>query len=84
MLTINLIVYKASLVCYGTNEGDATLTFLEKSHAKHKKFAKDFNITEKSDWYKLDDEEYKYYIEDLKCKRKNIICIAGFKNCTLW
>lgn len=56
-------------------QGDATLSFLEGSHRLHKKVAKKFKITEKKDWYKLNEQEYNYYLK--KCERKCIKCPAG-------
>lgn len=55
--------------------GDATLSFLEGSHLYHKKVGKKFNITDKSDWYKFNQEEYQYYLKH--CERKCIKCPAG-------
>ena len=57
-------------------EGDATLAFFEKSNKYHKKFAKKFKLTEKSDWYKLNTEEEQFYL-DKGCKKKKITCPKG-------
>lgn len=62
-------------------KGDATLTFLHKSHKYHKKFGKHHNITDKSDWYKLDEKELKYYL-DKGCEQKSIYCPKG--SLVLW
>jgi hypothetical protein len=58
------------------NEGDATLTFLEGSHKLGKRAAKKFNITDKADWYKLNEKEYDYFIKK-GCEKKCIKCPAG-------
>lgn len=58
------------------NEGDATLTFLEGSHKYHQTIAKKFNITDKSDWFKLSEEHIKAYT-DLGCKLYRIKCPKG-------
>ena len=64
------------ITAYDVNEGDATLAFLEKSNQYHGDAAKDLNITEKGDWYKLNQEEIDYYINK-GCKKKYIKCPAG-------
>jgi hypothetical protein len=61
---------------YEIREGDATLTILEGSHNYHAEFAQHFNKTDKSDWYRLNDEEYQWYINK-GCARKCIKCPAG-------
>lgn len=58
------------------NEGDATLMFLEGSNNYHGDFAKHFNIKDKDDWYKLKDEEIKFY-KDKGCQECRIICGKG-------
>lgn len=62
-------------------EGDATLTFLEGSHNLHKKVGKKFKIEDKSDWYKLNEKEYDYYLKK-GCKEKCIKCPPG--SLVLW
>lgn len=64
------------ITAYDVNEGDATLAFLEKSNNYHASAAKDLNITEKTDWYKLNQEEIDYYINK-GCSKKYIKCPAG-------
>ena len=61
--------------------GDATLTFLEKSHNFHKEFNDTFQINEKKDWYKITKEEKKFFI-DKGCQVKTIECPAG--SLVLW
>lgn len=63
------------------NAGDATLTFMEKSHKYHNEFREKFNVTNKADWYKLKPEEEQFYI-DKKCKYKKIMCPKG--SLVLW
>lgn len=58
------------------NEGDATFCFLEKSHLFHKEFSKRFNISEKGDWYKLNDHEISFF-KDKSCEMVKIKCPAG-------
>lgn len=60
---------------YDVNDGDATLTFLEKSHMFHKQLASTFKITSTEDWYKLNDDELKFY--KTYCQQKYIKCSAG-------
>ncbi len=61
--------------------GDATLAVLEGSHLHHATIAKHFNITDKSDWYKLNDIEIQKY-NDLGCTLNRILCPAG--SIVLW
>ena len=61
---------------YDINEGDATLTLLESSNKYHKEFAEKFGVTSKSDWYKLAEKEYQFYI-DHGCQRTCVKCPAG-------
>jgi len=62
------------------HENDGTLAILEGSHKYHKRFAKHFKIEDtsdsRSDWYKLNCEEQKYY-ESKGCQRRSIKCPAG-------
>lgn len=61
------------------HEGDATFCFLEGSHKYHKDFAQRFGITDKSDWYKLNDVEINFYKnkKNGKCEMRRIKCLAG-------
>lgn len=65
------------VTAFDVNEGDATLTCLEGSHKYHKDFAKEFKITDKSDWFKLQNDEQAKFYKDKGCKRINITCPAG-------
>lgn len=58
------------------NPGDATLSFYEASHKYHAEFGEKFKITDKSDWYKLNDEEKEFYKEK-GCEIKRIKCPKG-------
>lgn len=66
---------------FDVNKGDATLGFLEKSHKYHKKFADKFDIKEKSDWYKLTENETNYFYKK-GCVEKKIYCPKG--SLVLW
>ncbi len=57
-------------------DGDATLSIMEGSHLYHQECAKKFNITNKSDWYKLSRKEEEFYFEH-GCSYKNIKCPKG-------
>ncbi len=48
---------------YDTNENDASLTILEGSHLLHQDFKNEFEIECKDDWYKLNDDERKYFFD---------------------
>lgn len=58
------------------HDGDATLAFLEGSNKLHKNFADHFKITDKSDWYKLNETEEQWYV-DQGCTPKKIMCPKG-------
>ena len=58
------------------NEYDATLSFMEGSNKYHSEFRETYNVTDKSDWYKLTKDQQAFY--DAKgCKIKNIKCPKG-------
>ncbi len=63
------------------DEGDATLTVLVGSHNFHRECAEEFNIEAKDDWYKLNDDEIKFYT-DKGCYMLDIKCPAG--SIVLW
>jgi ectoine hydroxylase-related dioxygenase (phytanoyl-CoA dioxygenase family) len=46
---------------YPVNDGDATLSIIEKSHLKHESFFIDNSIKNKSDWYQLKDNDIDYF-----------------------
>ena len=63
---------------YDTNEGDATLVILENSNKYHSDFQKEFNITDKADWFKLQNkEQYEFYINK-GCREVAIKCPSGY------
>jgi ectoine hydroxylase-related dioxygenase (phytanoyl-CoA dioxygenase family) len=55
---------------------DATLTIYEGSHKYQNEFAETFDVKDKSDWYKLSNEEELFYIQK-GCERVNIMCPKG-------
>lgn len=63
------------------NVGDATLAFMEGSHKLHAEVGKHFEITDKSDWYKITEEQMMYY-KDKGCELHYIRCPAG--SMVLW
>lgn len=68
---------------FDTNVGDATLTVYEGSHKHHKEFSERFNITNKDDWYKLENQEQQdFYVKEKGCKQYHIKCPAG--SLVLW
>lgn len=69
------------VTAFDVNEGDATLSFFEKSHSLHETVAKQFKITDKKDWYKLTKEQEQFYIDN-GCSIKNITCPKG--SIVLW
>lgn len=79
-------IVQSWITALDVNEGDATLAVLEKSHLYHHRFAKKFKITDKSDWYKLTDDELKYYTKK-ECTPVRITCKKGdmvfWSSCTI-
>jgi hypothetical protein len=67
---------------YDVNEGDATLSFLESSNHFHKDFKDNFDIKVKEDWYKLNENEFNFYVNDKNCIEKRIKCPKG--SLVLW
>lgn len=67
---------------YDIDEGDATLTILESSNEYHKYFQDRFNTDVKDDWYKLNEIEKQFYIEENNCLPKRIKCPKG--SLVLW
>jgi ectoine hydroxylase-related dioxygenase (phytanoyl-CoA dioxygenase family) len=75
------------------NEGDATLSFMESSNKYHKEFNEFYKINKiedkksddykkyKDNWYRLNEEEEKFYI-DRGCLYNKIICKKG--SLVLW
>ena len=63
------------------DDGDATLAIMEGSHKYHQDFRNHFNINDKSDWYKLNSIEEKFYV-DKKCEYNKIKCPKG--SLVLW
>lgn len=63
-------------------EGDAALAFLEGSHRYHRQFGTSRGIKDKSDWYKLSEEEVKVYTGEYNCSLRKITCPAG--SIVLW
>jgi hypothetical protein len=66
---------------YDVNEGDATLSILEGSQNFHQGLKERFNITNKQDWYKLNEEEFQFYINE-NCTPTRIKCPKG--SLVLW
>jgi hypothetical protein len=62
-------------------EGDATLGFMEGSNRFHEEFAERFQVTDKTDWYKLTREQEDFYVEK-GCEYKKIMCPKG--SLVLW
>lgn len=51
------------ITLYDVNEHDASLMVLEKSHKYHSDFFLDFDKKIKSDWYKLTENEFHYFLD---------------------
>lgn len=66
---------------YDVNEGDATLAFIEGSHKFHQEFREQFRITDKSNWFRANEEHLEFY-KSKGLKEQKIICPAG--SMVLW
>lgn len=61
------------------NEYDATLSVMEGSNKYHTEFKETYNITDKSDWYKLTKEQESFYynkgccIKNMKCPKGSLV-----------
>jgi hypothetical protein len=62
---------------FDVNDGDSTLAFYEGSHQFHKDFAQHFNITTKSDWFKLENDEQCEFYKNKGCVERYIKCPKG-------
>ena len=69
-----LCCVQGMVTLYNVNEGDATFCYKEKSHVMHHEFFKNFEIENRSDWYKLNDKELEYFSD---CADKRIKAKAG-------
>jgi len=69
------------VTAYDINEGDGTLTLLEGSHKLHQDFRKHFDVKDNKDWYRLNEEELGFYIDN-ECERANVTAPAG--SLVLW
>lgn len=58
------------------NEYDATLSFMEGSNKYHNEFKTKYNVTDKSNWYKLNKEQEAFY-SSKGCNIMNIKCPKG-------
>lgn len=59
---------------YDVNPGDATLRIMKGSNNNHEDFFKTYDICEKSDWYKLKDEELSYFNQ---FEKQSVLASAG-------
>lgn len=72
----NLETIQSWVTALDVNKDDATLTLLESSNKFHKYFKEEFQIDDRRDWYKLDNDEHEFYLNN-DCKQVEIICPAG-------
>jgi hypothetical protein len=63
------------------NEGDATLAFLEKSHKFHAEMGQVFNLKQKEDWFKLENQ-HETFCQQKGCPLVKIKCPKG--SLVLW
>ena len=64
------------------NKDDATLVILESSHKYHSSFQKKFQVEDKSDWYKLQNQEQLDFFLNKGCNIVKVECPAG--SLVLW
>jgi hypothetical protein len=67
---------------FDVNEGDATLAFYERSNNYHTEFGEAFNVTDTSNWYKMDSVEKINFYKERGCVEMRIKCPAG--SMVLW
>jgi hypothetical protein len=70
------------VTAFDVNEGDGTLAFYESSNQFHSEFGATFGITDKSNWYKINEEAQIQFYADRGCVEKRIKCPAG--SMVLW
>lgn len=66
---------------YEVRPGDATLMVMPKSHLYHKNIANEFNLTDKEDWFKLEETHLDAYRQK-GCQEIRIECPRG--SMVLW
>lgn len=62
---------------YNVDKGDATLAFLEGSHKYHAELQQRFQINDKKNWFKLNEEHMHVYVNEYTCIPVRIQCPAG-------
>jgi ectoine hydroxylase-related dioxygenase (phytanoyl-CoA dioxygenase family) len=73
---------QALINLYPVRKGDVTLSLLEGSHKYHQSFFEHIGKEdEKDDWYKMDKEEYEYFLEK-GCERHHVEADIG--SMVLW
>jgi hypothetical protein len=70
------------VTAFDVNDNDATLAIHEGSHKWHKEFQEKFGITDKADWYKLENDEQIEFYKEKGCAEKYIKCPKG--SMVLW
>ena len=65
------------VTAFDVNEGDATLAIYDNSHKYHKKFAEHFDIKDKDDWFKIEDDEQLQFYQSNGCSERYIRCPKG-------
>jgi ectoine hydroxylase-related dioxygenase (phytanoyl-CoA dioxygenase family) len=63
-------------------DGDGTLAFYEGSHNYHTEFGQAFGVTDKENWYKMDDDAKINFYVDRGCTPRKISCRKG--SIVLW
>lgn len=69
-----LCCVQGMVTLYNIKDGDATFCYKEKSHLLHEQFFNDHDVKSRSDWYKLSEDELKFF---KTCKDKRIRAKAG-------
>lgn len=64
------------VTAHDVNEGDATLTFYEGSNKYHAEFGSTFEVTNKSDWYIVNEDERNFF-KERDCEEIRITCPKG-------
>jgi hypothetical protein len=70
------------VTAFDVESGDATLVVLDSSHKLHSEFRYNFDITNFSDFYLVNNLELEFYKTKYKCIEKKICCPKG--SLVLW
>lgn len=65
------------VTAFDIDDGDATLSILEKSHLYHHEFGQTFGLRDKKDWYAIQSETQAEFFAQRGCQEVRIRCPRG-------